>query len=196
MSRSTSMSPSVSVSGRGALNRGARRSGGRGFGGGGSGGTFGSPGPNGSTIGKTLNSQVEAGSESPTDSLQAPESSDQLAVADLSIPEEIDLDRIWRTLARSLLMLALGADAKDIGELPKKGIDGKPLVFEGTVEVTVLWDPSCDQTEARQSMSTAGLSIQSSAANGSIVVGRIDITRLLQLSQTACVRRIVPTSVR
>ena len=110
--------------------------------------------------------------------------------------EEIDLDRIWRTLDRSLLMLALGAKAKDIKGLPKKGIDGKSFVFEGTVEVTVLWDSSCDEAEARKVMAAAGLSIQGASQSGSVVVGRIGIAKLLELSQTTCVRRIVPTSAR
>lgn len=115
---------------------------------------------------------------------------------DLATSESIDLDRIWRTLDRSLLMLALGAKPQEIKALPKKGVDGRSFIFEGTVEVTVLWDSGCDESEARAAMAAAGLSIQGAAEVGSIVVGRIDITKLLTLAQTTCVRRIVPTSAR
>ena len=115
---------------------------------------------------------------------------------DLTRSETIDLDRIWRTLDRSLLMLALGAKPQEIKALPKTGVDGRSFIFEGTVEVTVLWDSGCDESEARAAMAAAGLSIQGAAEAGSIVVGRIDIAKLLTLAQTTCVRRLVPTSAR
>ncbi|MCH2160375.1 MAG: VIT and VWA domain-containing protein [Phycisphaerales bacterium] len=137
----------------------------------------------------------EATEKVPVETPVKEEAASEQSVSEAGL-EEIDLDRIWRTLDRSLLLLALGAEPKDIKALPNKGVDGKPFVFEGTVEVTVLWDSSCDEAEARKAMATAGLSIEGEAASGSVVVGRIDIAKLLKLAQATCVRRIVPTATR
>ena len=106
----------------------------------------------------------------------------------------IDLDKIWRTLDRSLLMLALGATFEEVPGLPKAGLDGKPFVFEGSVEVTILFDGSGTIAEALKALEAAGFTRQGEATSGSIVVGRVAITDLLALAQMEGARRIVPTS--
>jgi hypothetical protein len=92
------------------------------------------------------------------------------------------------------LMLALGATFEEVPGLPKKGLDGKPFVFEGSVEVTVLLDGSGTTSEALKMLEAAGFTRQGEATSGSIVVGRVAIADLLALAQVEGVRRIVPTS--
>ena len=127
------------------------------------------------------------------DTVAANDSSEESDAADDSSPT-IDLDRIWRTLERSLLMLYLGATPEEIKTLPKKGLDGKPYLNKGTVEVTVLWTADAGKADdVRKALEKAGLAIEGSASAGSIVVGRIAVSRLLDLAQVDAVRRIVPT---
>lgn len=112
---------------------------------------------------------------------------------EIKVPS-IDLDKIWRTLDRSLLLLALGATPEEVPGLPKKGLDGKPFVFEGSVEVTLLFDGSGGSSAALKALQAAGFTRQGESANGSIVVGRVAISDLLALAQVDVARRIVPTS--
>ena len=74
------------------------------------------------------------------------------------------------------------------------GVDGRPFIDKGTVEITVLWDQSIGGSKARKAMESSGLSIEGSAKGISVVVGRIAITDLLELAQVEGIRRIVPTS--
>ena len=63
-----------------------------------------------------------------------------------------------------------------------------------TVEVTVLWTADAAKAvDVRKALEKAGLAIEGSASAGSIVVGRIAVSRLLDLAQVDAVRRIVPT---
>ena len=107
---------------------------------------------------------------------------------------KLDLARIWKVLDQSLLMLALGAKPNEVKGLPRMGVDGRPFIDKGTVEVTVLWDQAIGGTRARKAMESSGLSIEGSAKVASVVVGRIAITDLLELARIEGIRRIVPTS--
>ena len=92
-------------------------------------------------------------------------------------------------------MLYLGATPEEIKTLPKKGLDGKPYLNEGTVEVTVLWGgDSAKADDVRKALEKAGLAIEGSATAGSIVVGRVAVSKLLDLAQVPSVKRIVPTT--
>ena len=108
---------------------------------------------------------------------------------------KLDLARIWKVLDQSLLMLALGANPDDVKGLPRMGVDGRPFLDKGTVEVTVLWDQSIGGSKARKAMETSGLSIEGSAKGASLAVGRIAIGDLLELAQVEGIRRIAPTSI-
>ena len=107
---------------------------------------------------------------------------------------KLDLARIWKVLDQSLLMLALGANPDDVKGLPRMGVDGRPFLDKGTVEVTVLWDQSIGGSKARKAMETSGLSIEGSAKGASLAVGRIAIGDLLELAQVEGIRRITPTT--
>jgi hypothetical protein len=108
-----------------------------------------------------------------------------------------DLDRLIRTLDRRLLMLALGATIDEVAGLDGRGLDGRPLVDDGVVEVTMLVK-GIDAATIRVTLRRLGVKIEglSSAGIGGtmIVIGRVPIDRLLDLGELAIVRRVVPSS--
>jgi hypothetical protein len=113
---------------------------------------------------------------------------------EVAVEPTMDLDKIWRTLDRPLLMLALGAQPDEVKGLPLKGLDGKPYVFEATVEVTLLIDRSASSAELRKALEAVGFTQQGKATSGSVIVGRIAIAKLLDAAELELIRRIVPTS--
>ncbi|MFM1832766.1 MAG: hypothetical protein RLZZ461_1082, partial [Planctomycetota bacterium] len=107
-----------------------------------------------------------------------------------------DLDRLIRTLDRRLLMIALGATIDEVPGLDGRGLDGRPLVDDGTVAVTMLVTGT-EAAAVRVALRRLGVDVEglSSAGIGDtmIVVGRIRIDRLLDLGELRIVRRVVPS---
>ena len=145
------------------------------------------------SVGAVIESEGAVNDEVTTESVA--ESTEESPEAEADAKPTIDLDRISRTLDRSLLLLCLGATPKEIKTLPALGLDGKPFLFEGTVEVTILCDKKMANADSvHKDLERVGLVIQGSATRGSIVVGRIPVAKLLDLAQVEFVKRIVPSS--
>jgi len=107
-----------------------------------------------------------------------------------------DLARLVRTLDRRLLLLGLGATLDEVSGLDGPGLDGRPLVDDGTVEVTMLVKGT-DAAAVRVALRRLGVEIEGRSSAGirdlMIVVARVRTDRLLDLGELPIVRRVVPS---
>ena len=112
-----------------------------------------------------------------------------------SAPEPVrDFNRIARTIDRRLLMLILGVRTDDIEGIPTKGLDGRPWIDGSTIEVTILLDK--DASLSLKTIEDLGLVIEgrSMVGGSALIVGRIDLDRILDLGETGGIRRVVPAT--
>ena len=125
--------------------------------------------------------------------------SDDSTVADPTVEEDSgpkrDLAKLMATLDRRLLMLALGAGPSEVPGLPGRGLDGRPLIDDGTVAITMLVNGR-DRAAIRVALGRLGVRVEGLASAGigdtMLVVGRVEIDRLLDLGEATLVRRVVP----
>ncbi len=104
-----------------------------------------------------------------------------------------DFEGIWRRLDRRLLLLAFGVEPDEVTGLPRTGLNGRPWLIDGTVEISLLVDKPV--TEAlRSTLEAVGLRIEGSDPRRGIIVGRIPIDRLFDLAALESVRRATPSS--
>ena len=104
-----------------------------------------------------------------------------------------DFEGIWRRLDRRLLLLAFGVEPDEVAGLPRIGVDGRPWLDAGTVEISLLVDAPIT-TPLRASLESVGLRIEGSDPRRGIIVGRIPVDRLLDLAALESVRRATPSS--